>query len=404
MKRDALGGRPSEGVPQNDTLFEKMKQFFKILKKSKKSAARLGLLKTTHGQIRTPAFLPVATQAVIKSLSPTDLKEIGFEALLCNTYHLYLRPGHKIIQKLGGLHKFMNWPGPIVTDSGGFQVFSLGFGLKEGIGKIVGFFPGQIKRTKAIRPKLVKIDEQGADFRSHLDGSKHRLTPQKSIKIQEDLGADIILTFDECTSPLATKEYTQKSMERTHRWAEICLKAKKRRDQALFGIIQGGQWKDLRMKSARFIGQLPFEGLAIGGSLGKNKKDMFKILDWVIPGMPQEKPRHLLGIGQPIDLEKAVAKGIDLFDCVYPTRLARHGVFLTEQGELNIFNSAFRKDKKPIMADCSCYTCRNFSRAYLHHLFKAKEILGHRLATYHNLWFIARLMERIRKEIREGEK
>ncbi len=381
-----------------------MKQFFKILKKSKKSRARLGLIKTPHGRIKTPAFLPVATQATIKSLSPADLKEIGFEALLCNTYHLYLRPGHKIVQQLGGLHKFMNWPGPIVTDSGGFQVFSLGFGLEQEIGKIGGFFPGQAEQPKTVKPKLAKIDEQGVEFRSHLDGSKHRLTPQKSIQIQEALGADIILAFDECTSPLATKEYTRRATDRTHRWAEICLKAKKRKDQALFGIIQGGQWKDLRIESARFISQLPFDGLAIGGSLGKTKKDMYKILDWVIAEMPPEKPRHLLGIGQPIDLNKAVAQGIDLFDCVYPTRLARHGVFLTERGRLNILNSAFRQDKKPIMNGCSCYTCQNFSRAYLHHLFKAKEMLGPRLATFHNLWLIARLMERIRKEIREDKK
>ncbi len=381
-----------------------MKKFFKILKKSKKSRARLGLIKTPHGRIRTPAFLPVATQATIKSLSPADLREIGFAALLCNTYHLYLRPGHKIVQQLGGLHKFMNWPGPIVTDSGGFQVFSLGFGLEQGVGKIAGIFPGRAEQPKAIKHKLAKIDKQGVEFSSHLDGSKHRLTPQKSIQIQEALGADIIFTFDECTSPLASKQYTRRAMDRTHDWAEICLKAKKRNNQALFGIIQGGQWKDLRIKSARFISRLPFDGLAIGGSLGKTKKDMYRILDWVIPELPSAKPRHLLGIGQPTDLEKAVAQGIDLFDCVYPTRLARHGIFLTERGELNIFNSAFRQDKKPIMSGCSCYTCQNFSRAYLHHLFKAKEMLGPRLATFHNLWLTARLMEKIREEIRKGEK
>ena len=378
--------------------------FFKILKKSKKSRARLGLIKTAHGQIATPAFLPVATQATIKTLTPREIKEIGFSALLCNTYHLYLRPGEKIIKRLGGLHKFMDWSGPIITDSGGFQVFSLGFALEHGVGKIAGFFPGQIKQPKKpIKPKLVKIDEQGAEFRSHLDGSKHYLTPQKSIQIQEALGADIILTFDECTSPLATKQYTQLAMERTHRWAEICLKTKKRKDQFLFGIIQGGQWKDLRIKSAQFISQMPFDGLAIGGSLGKTKKDMFEILDWVISEMPEQKPRHLLGIGYPKDLIEAIKKGIDLFDCVYPTRLARHGVFLTNQGELNIFNSVFRQDKKPLMKNCHCYTCRHFSRAYLHHLFKAKEILGPRLATFHNLWFINQLMKKIREEIRNGK-
>jgi len=339
-----------------------MSSFFKILKKSKKSKARLGLIKTAHGQIATPAFLPVATQATIKTLTPAEIKEIGFSALLCNTYHLYLRPGEKIIQKLGGLHQFMNWSGPIITDSGGFQVFSLGFGLEHGVGKIAGIFPENFKKPpKLVKPKLVKIDEQGAEFSSHLDGSKHQLTPQKSIQIQQALGADIILAFDECTSPLATKQYTQLAMERTHRWAEICLKVKKRKDQSLFGIIQGGQWKDLRIKSAQFISQMPE------------------------------------------DLNKAIKKGIDLFDCVYPTRLARHGTFLTNQGELNILNSSYRRDKKPIMKNCVCYTCQNFSRAYLHHLFKAKEMLGPRLATFHNLWFINQLMKKIRKDIRNGK-
>ena len=364
----------------------------------------MGLIKTPHGQIQTPAFLPVATQATIKSLTPADLKKIGFSALLCNTYHLYLRPGHKIIQKLGGLHQFMNWPGPIITDSGGFQVFSLGFGLEHGVGKIAGVFPGQIKQPKKpFKQKLVKIDQPGVEFRSHLDGSLHRLTPQKSIQIQEALGADIILAFDECTSPLATKQYTQRAMERTHGWAEICLKTKKRKDQALFGIIQGGQWRDLRIKSAQFISQLPFDGLAIGGSLGRTKKDMFKILDWVIPETPEQKPCHLLGIGQPEDLLEAVKRGIDLFDCVYPTRLARHGTFLTGQGELNILNSSYQRDKKPIIKNCSCYTCQNFSRAYLHHLFKTKEMLGPCLATFHNLWFIYQLMKKIRKDIKDDK-
>ena len=378
--------------------------FFKIIKKSNKSKARLGLIKTPHGQITTPAFFPVATQATIKTLSPADLKEIGFPALLCNTYHLYLRPGHKIIQKLGGLHQFMNWSGPIITDSGGFQVFSLGFGLEHGVGKIAGSFPGQNEQPiNPVKPKLVKIDDGGAEFKSHLDGSKHYLTPQKSIQIQEALGADIILAFDECTSPLATKQYTQRAMERTHRWAKICLKIKKRKDQSLFGIIQGGQWKDLRIKSAQFISQLPFDGLAVGGSLGKTKKDMFKILDWVIPEMPEEKPRHLLGIGHPEDLNKAIKKGIDLFDCVYPTRLARHGTLLTPKGELNILNSSFRQDKKPITKNCACYTCQNFSRAYLRHLFKTKEMLGPRLATFHNLWFIHQLIKKIREDIRDDK-
>ena len=298
----------------------------------------------------------------------------------------------------------MNWPGPIITDSGGFQVFSLGFGLEHGVGKIAGIFPENFKKLKKpVKQKLAKIDQQGVEFSSHLDGSKHRLTPQKSIQIQEALGADIILAFDECTSPLATKQYTQRAIERTHRWAEICLQIKERKDQFLFGIIQGGQWPDLRIKSAQFISQLPFDGLAIGGSLGKTKKDMFKILDWVIPEIPEQKPCHLLGIGQPEDLLKAIKKGVDLFDCVYPTRLARHGTFLTGSGELNILNSSFQRDKKPIMKNCACYTCRNFSRAYLHHLFKTKEMLGPCLATFHNLWFIYQFMKKIRKDIKDDK-
>jgi len=377
---------------------------FRILKKSRKSQARLGIIKTPHGQIHTPAFLPVATQATVKSLTPADLRQIGFEALLCNTYHLYLRPGHQAIKKLGGLHKFMNWPGPIVTDSGGFQVFSLGAALEQGVGKIMGFFPGRTnKPAKPVKLKLAEIDEEGVEFRSHLDGSLHRLTPQKSIQIQEYLGADIILAFDECTSPLDDYQYTKRAMERTHRWAELCLKAKKRKDQALFGIVQGGQWRDLRVKSARFIGNLPFDRLAIGGALGRFKKDMFRILGWVMPELPSSLPRHLLGIGQPQDLLQAVKFGIDLFDCVYPTRLARHGTFLTHEGELNILRARYRTDKGPIMKNCSCYTCQNFSRAYLHHLFKSQEILGLRLATYHNLWFINQLMRKIRRDIRNGK-
>jgi queuine tRNA-ribosyltransferase len=385
--------------------------FFKILKKSKQSKARLGLIQTPHGVIHTPAFYPVATRATVKCLSPEEIKEIGFEAVLSNTYHLYLRPGHQVIEKMGGLHKFMNWSGPIATDSGGFQVFSLGYGLEHGVGKLSGFFPGNSnKPDKPVRTKLFKVNQKGVEFVSHLDGSKHYLTPQKSIQIQEALGADIIFTFDECTSPLSGYNYTKESMERTHNWAEICLEehSKKRPsslklrrpEQALFGIIQGGQWKDLRLESTRFISQLPFEGLAIGGSLGKTKKDMYQILDWVIPEMPEQKPRHLLGIGHPDDLVKSVAKGVDLFDCVYPTRLARHGIFLTPKKELNILNACYQKDKRPIMKNCSCSVCQNFSRAYLHHLFRTKEILGLRLATFHNLRFMNQLMGKIRQGIR----
>jgi tRNA-guanine transglycosylase len=390
--------------------------FFKILKKHSKSNARLGLVKTSHGVIHTPAFLPVATKATVKSLTPEDIKEIGFEAVLANTYHLYLQPGHKTVKKLGGLHQFMNWPGPIVTDSGGFQVFSLGLDFGNKVGKVLKtenqanreLGPQLVENLASKRPdnqqkaKLVKIDEDGVTFTSHFDGSLHRFTPETSIKIQEDLGADIIFAFDECTSPLVDYEYTKKSMERTHQWAKRCLKAKKKNNQFLLGIVQGGLFKDLRETSAQFIGSLPFDGFGIGGSFGKG--EMKKTLDWVIPHLPKSKPRHLLGIGYLDDIKEAVKRGIDLFDCVYPTRLARHGTFLTNQGEINIIKGIYKTDKKPIMKGCSCYVCQNFSRAYLHHLFKAKEMLGSRLATFHNLYFMHRFMKGIRENIKKDKK
>ena len=372
---------------------------FKILKKHSKSKARLGLIKTSHGVIHTPAFFPVATKATVKTLTPEDIKKIGFEAILSNTYHLYLQPGHKVVKKLGGLHKFMNWQGPVATDSGGYQVFSLGFGLEHKVGKVIK--DGENKQEKTQKAKLAKIDNDGVNFTSHLDGSLHRFTPESSIKIQEDLGADIIFTFDECTSPLADYNYTKRSMKRTHNWAERCLKQKKKNNQLLFGIVQGGLFEDLRQESAKFIGSLPFDGFGIGGSFGK--KEMKNALDWIIPYLPENKPRHLLGIGYLDDIKEAVSRGIDLFDCVYPTRLARHGVFLTDKGELKILRAQYKTDKKPIMRNCSCYVCQNYTRAYLHHLFKAKEILGYRLATLHNLWFMFQYMEEIRKNIKNSK-
>ncbi|OGZ32844.1 MAG: hypothetical protein A3H00_01970 [Candidatus Portnoybacteria bacterium RBG_13_40_8] len=378
--------------------------FFKILKKSKKSAARLGILKTSHGLIHTQAFLPCATQATVKSLIPEEIKEIGFEGVLCNTYHLYLRPGEKIIKKLGGLHKFMNWPGPIATDSGGFQVFSLGFGLEQRVGKVLKEKDEnnlEQEKIKGQQAKLAQIDQNGVSFTSHLDGSIHRFTPEKSIRIQEDLGADIIFAFDECTSPLASYGYTKKAMLRTHLWAKRCLRVKEKKGQLLFGIVQGGPFKDLRKESARFIGSLPFEGIGIGGSFGQ--EEMKKTLDWIRPYLPENKPRHLLGIGYLKDLREAIKRGMDLFDCVYPTRLARHGNFLTNKGEMNIFKAVYRLDKTPIMKNCACYTCQNFSRAYLHHLFKAGEILGSRLATFHNLWLMRQFIEEIKQAIKDNK-
>jgi len=378
---------------------------FKILKKSQKSKARLGLIKTPHGVIHTPAFLPVATQGSVKTLCFQDIEKIGFEALLANTYHLYLRPGSKIIKKLGGLHKFMNWSGPLITDSGGFQVFSLGAGREQKVGKVLSEAEKQKSRisleSDLKRGRLVKITEKGVYFQSHLDGSLHFFTPQKSIKIQEELGADIIFAFDECTSPLHSYEYTQKAMERTHRWAEESLLAHQRKDQALFGIVQGGPFADLRKKSAQFIGQLPFAGFGIGGSFGQ--EEMKKTLSWTIPYLPKSKPIHLLGIGYRKDILTAVKQGVDLFDCVQPTRLARHGIFLTKKDQIDILKPIYQEDKKPIQKNCSCFVCQNFSRAYLHHLFKTKEMLGYRLATYHNLWLMKKFMEEIKEKIRKGE-
>jgi len=382
---------------------------FKIVRKQRNSLARAGVFRTPQGDIETPVFVPVATQAAVKALPPKDLKEMGVSVILANTYHLHLRPGEKIIKKLGGLHKFMAWNGPIITDSGGFQVFSLGFGLEQGVGKIAKIFPGEkknkkIKGVNCGRKNFVKIDDDGATFISHLDGSLHRLTPEKSIEIQRNLGADIVLAFDECTSPLADYKYTKKSMERTHRWALRCLSVAKTRNlQALFGIVQGGAFKDLREESAKFISSLPFDGIAIGGSFGKFKKDMHRVLEWTIPLLPEEKPRHLLGIGGIEDFFECVDRGIDMFDCAAPTREARNGALMIRQGRLNILNSAYKTDKKPIEKNCQCYTCQNFSRAYLRHLFLAKEILAYQLATIHNICFVHNLVRKIRQSILDGK-
>jgi len=307
---------------------------FTIVKKSQKSWARAGILKTAHGEIETPAFVPVATQAALKGMISSQARELGTQILIVNTYHLWLRQADEVIKKFGGLHKFMNWSGPLMTDSGGFQVFSLGWAYGKPVGKInkniqnhkilphtvCGSIPDQ-------NQGLVIIDTEGVTFRSHLDGSQKRLTPALSIQIQERLGADIIFVFDECTSPLASHEYTTTSLEKTHRWAKICLETKNDNGQLLFGIVQGGRFKDLRQKSAKFIGSLPFDGFGIGGGFGK--EDITTALEWVIPMLPESKPRHFLGIGEIEDIKQSVKRGIDLFDCVIPTRLARHGVLIT---------------------------------------------------------------------------
>lgn len=389
---------------------------FSIQVRDPNSFARCAIYETPHGIIETPAFITVGTQAAVKSLTPEDLKEICVQIVLGNTYHLYVRPGPDLIQEMGGLHRFMGWDGPIITDSGGFQIFSLGDAIKHGVGKIANIFPEEsfqeAKNTnKEQQGKLVKIDEDGVTFASHIDGSVHRLTPEKSIEIQKMLGPDIILAFDECTSPFASYEYTKKALKRTHRWAIRCLEAtqmknEKRRvkntEQALFGIVQGGEYEDLRKESAKLISSMPFDGFAIGGSLGKSKKDMESVLDWVIPFLPEEKPRHLLGIGEVSDILHAVARGIDLFDCVQPTRFGRTGRLTTSQGNIDICNANFRNDKHPPDPACSCRVCACFSRAYLHYLFRAKELLAYRLASYHNLYFIHHLFYKIRQAIKQG--
>lgn len=376
---------------------------FKISKKS--GRARTAEFITPHGVIKTPAFIPVATKATIKTLDSGDVEKIGFNAVLSNTYHLMLEPGSGVVKKFGGLHKFMNWQGPIFTDSGGYQVFSLGKGLTEGVSKVrkdtIGYQVSNSvtggNQVPANKKSLIKITDNGVEFRSHIDGKKIFLRPEDSIKIQEELGADIIFAFDECTSPNDDKKYLAKSLERTHAWAKRSLAAHKRSKQALFGIVQGGDYKDLREESAKFISSLPFHGFGIGGSFGK--KEMRDVLNWTVPLLPENKPRHMLGIGVIEDIFDAVERGIDTFDCVEPTRLGRHGTLLTATGRVRILNSKFKTDKKPIEKNCQCELCKNYSRGYLHHLFKADEILGMRLATIHNLTFMHALMANIRESI-----
>jgi queuine tRNA-ribosyltransferase/7-cyano-7-deazaguanine tRNA-ribosyltransferase len=377
---------------------------FKILKKSKISRARLGLMKTSNGVVETPCFVPVATHAVIKTLSSEEVLQTKSQMLICNTYHLHIRPGEDVVSKFKGIHKFMNWPKPLMTDSGGFQVFSLGFGRDLGTGKILTektkskFY--EVKKGQ--QPKLLKITEDGVCFSSYLDGKKIFLGPKESVKIQEKLGADIIFAFDECTSPAADHEYTKKSLEITDKWAKVCLKTKKSK-QALYGIVQGGKFKDLRQESARFIGSLPFDGFAIGGEFGDDKGKMSQMLRWVVDELPQRNPRHLLGIGHLDDIPKIIKEGIDTFDCITPTHYARRGVVFTSFGELNMQKQIFLKDKFPLDRNCSCPVCQNYSRAYISHLYHAGELTALRLMTLHNLYFFNDFVEKIRKQIKTGK-
>ncbi|MBV9600788.1 MAG: tRNA guanosine(34) transglycosylase Tgt [Chloroflexi bacterium] len=379
---------------------------FDLTHQTRDAPARAGVLHTPHGSIETPFFCVVGTAGAVKGVTPDELRELDAGVLLANTYHLFLRPGADVVHQLGGLHRFMGWDGPIVTDSGGFQVFSLGSGIEHGVGKQIGMFPGDDTPDTGRRPRgqaarLVRIDADGATFTSHIDGSRQRLTPESSIATQEALGADIILAFDEPTSPLHDAEYTREAMDRTHRWALRCLSARTREGQSLYGIVQGGAFDELRSASARFIGSLPFDGAAIGGSLGRSKADMHAVLDWSFAQLPEAWPRHLLGIGEPEDLFSCVARGVDQFDCVAPTRLGRHGQLYTPSGKLLVTRPEFAEDAAPIDAECGCYTCRTgFSRGYLRHLFAANELLGYTLASVHNLHFILDLMRKIRAAVR----
>ncbi|PIE02342.1 MAG: tRNA guanosine(34) transglycosylase Tgt [Acidobacteria bacterium] len=353
-------------------------QTFTLKAVDKKTKARRACLKTAHGKIETPVFMPVGTQGTVKGLTPRQIDETGAQIILGNTYHLMLRPGSERIRQFGGLHRFMSWQKPILTDSGGFQVFSLA---------------GISKKT-----------EEGVNFASHIDGSRHMLTPERSIAIQADLGSDIVMAFDDCPPGDASYEQAKEATERTHRWARRCLEAFKAENQLLFGIVQGGMFEELREMSAAELNSLPFAGMAIGGlSVGESKDVMYRILRHTAPLLPDDKPRYLMGVGTPADLVNAVSAGVDMFDCVMPTRNARNGQAFTHTGTLNIKQARFREDQAPLDSSCSCYTCRTFIRAYLHHLYRAGEILSSVLMTLHNISFYQKLMQDVRNSIEAGE-
>jgi queuine tRNA-ribosyltransferase len=381
---------------------------FQITARDPGSRARAGILRTPHGDVHTPVFMPVGTRATVKSLTPDELKAHGAEIILANTYHLYLQPGHELIARRGGLHRFESWDGPILTDSGGFQVFSLVYG---GIADEV---KGRRPQHPARLVDMVRVTEDAVIFKSYLDGSRHVFTPERSIQVQHGLGADVVLCFDELPPFRAGYDYTRESLARTHRWAARCLAAHRERDpaalpnpgQLLFGIVHGGVFPDLRRESAEHIGAMGFDGLCVGGSLGGDKAQMYEVVAMTTPHMPEGLARHLLGVGDVDDLFEGVARGIDMFDCVSPTRLGRHGAALVRDGErrwkLNVQNASLREDDGPLQAGCGCYTCRTFSRAYIHHLYRAKELLGIRLVSLHNVAFLLGLMARVRAAIAEG--
>jgi queuine tRNA-ribosyltransferase len=379
---------------------------FKIEKKIAGKLGRAGTLQTPHGEIKTPAFVTVGTKATVKTLTPEQVKSLGAQVVLANTYHLYLQPGEDVLRESGKLHTFMNWSGPTMTDSGGFQAFSLGAAFGEHVSKIAKGEDGRVAKKEAgsqIEPALAKITEDGVEFKSHIDGSKHFFSPERSMEIQHNIGADMIFAFDECTSPQASYEYQKEAMDRTHRWAERSLKRHKElleengEQRALLGIVHGGRHEDLRKESAKVIGAMDFDGFGIGGSF--DKEDMYTVVGWVNEILPEDKPRHLLGIGEPADFFGGIENGCDLFDCVAPTRMARNGTIHTANGRINILNAKFVKDFTPIEEGCTCYTCQNYTRAYLSHLFRAKETLAGTLATIHNLHFTIKLVDDIRQSI-----
>jgi queuine tRNA-ribosyltransferase len=383
---------------------------FKIEKKLEGKLGRAGILSTAHGVIETPAFVVVGTKGTVKSLNPEQVCDAGAQVVLANTYHLYLQPGNEAVKSMGGLGKMMNWSGPTMTDSGGFQVFSLGAAYGKGISKILQITDPSLmipeRFDDSLAPKLVKIGQDGVSFTSHLDGSVHYITPEKSIQIQHDLGADMIFAFDECTSPNEDLKYQGEALERTHAWAKRSLeehiKLNTEDKVSLFGIVQGGRDEELRKKSAQIISELEvdgkkFDGFGIGGSFAK--EDMSTAVKWVNGILPEEKPRHLLGIGEPEDLFMGIENGVDLFDCVLPTRLGRNGTIYTKLGKIHIMNKEYRTDITPVEQDCDCYTCKNYSRAYLSHLFHGKEMLAGTLASIHNVYFIVNLVKKIRQSI-----
>ena len=377
---------------------------FKILKKSKTSRARLGFLETEHGVVETPCLVPVATQAVIKTLDSAETERTKSQILISNTFHLHLKPGEKIVEKAGKLHKFMNWKKPLMTDSGGYQVFSLGFGRDFGLGsKILKEKGNDIIKVNA-QPNKIKINYDGVTFRSPVNGDELFIGPKESIKIQEKLGADIIFAFDECTAPLADYDYIKKSLEKTHRWAKTCLTSKKSGiEQALFGIVQGSRFKDLRIESAKFIGGLDFDGFGIGGEFGNDKKEMGNMIGWVVDELPEKKPRHLLGVGYLEDMEFIIKSGADTFDCTVPTHYARRGIAFTSAGKLNLKQTKFLKSQEPLDKNCSCEVCLNYKKNYICHLLKAGEITGMKLLTSHNLWYFNSYVENIRDKIKNDE-